>query len=77
MKKTSVYLDDEHVRGLRRAAEADGRSQAEVVRDAISSYLSKTCPPRTFRMAGIAEGPGGSSADIPESELLKDFGDGN
>jgi predicted transcriptional regulator len=80
MKKTSVYLDDEHVERLRRVAEAEGRSQAEVLRDAILMYADKVSanakgPPRTFRMAGVAEGPGGSIADIPEEELLKGFGE--
>lgn len=75
MKKTSVYLADEHVERLRRVAEAEGRSQAEVLRDAILLYSSRKDPPRTFRMAGVAEGPGGSIADIPEEELLKGFGE--
>ena len=75
MKKTSVYLDDEHVERLRRVAEAEGRSQAEVLRDAILMYTSEKRPPRTFAMDGVACGPGGSIADIPEEELLKGFGE--
>ena len=75
MKKTSVYLDDEHVEQLRRVAEAEGRSQSEVLRDAILLDASENRPPRTFAMDGVACGPGGSIADIPEEELLKGFGE--
>jgi predicted transcriptional regulator len=75
MKKTSVYLDDEHAERLRRAAEAEGRPQAEIIRDAIVQYTSRRAVPREFAMSGIAEGPGGSVADIPEEELLRGFGE--
>jgi Arc/MetJ-type ribon-helix-helix transcriptional regulator len=76
MKKTSVYLNDEHVALLRRAVEAEGRSQAEILRDAIVLYASRANrPPRRFAMAGIvAVDLGRSVADIPEEELLEGFG---
>src|SRR5262245_31405399 len=38
MRKTSVYLDDEQAERLARLSRAEGRSQAEIVRDAISCY---------------------------------------
>lgn len=81
MKKTSVYLDDEHAARLRRAAEAEGRSQAEILRDAILLYTSRANqPPRTFAMAGIAPGLARrlgyrSLADIPEEALIEGFGE--
>ncbi len=75
MKKTSVYLNDEQAERLRQAAEAEGRPQAEIIRDAIVQYTSRPVLPRTFAMSGIAEGPGGSIADIPEEELLRGFGE--
>ena len=81
MKKTSVYLDDAHVAILKRAADAEGRSQAEILRDAISLYASRgSQPPRKFSMAGIAPGIARrlgyrSIADIPEEELLEGFGE--
>lgn len=80
MKKTSVYLDDEHVALLKWAAEAKGRSQAEILRDAIMQYTSRNAqPPRKFAMAGIAPGVARrlgyrSIADIPEEVLLEGFG---
>ena len=75
MKKTSVYLDDEHAERLRRVAEAEGRPQAEVLRDAILKYDSPALRPRSFKMDGIASGPGGSIADLSEDELLQGFGE--
>jgi len=82
MKKTSVYLDDEHATRLKRAAEAEGRSQAEILRDAIMQYTSPASkPPRKFAMdgavsKGIARQLGYRSiADIPEEVLLEGFGE--
>jgi hypothetical protein len=51
-----------------------------VLRDAIIMYgdnvdANKKGPHRTFGMTRVAEGPGGSIADIREEELLKGFGE--
>ena len=82
MKKNSVYLDDVHVERLRLAAQAEGRSQADILREAILAYTNKgNHPPRKFAISGVA--PGGierrfgrrSIADIPGEELLQGFGD--
>lgn len=81
MKKTSVYLDEEHLQQLRWVAQREGRSQAEVVREAISLYAEQAAqkPDRNFEMARVAtrieKGGRRSIADIPEEELLKGFGD--
>jgi len=74
MRKTSAYLTDELAARLRRIAEAEGRSQAEVLRAAIEAYPEPT-PLRHIHADGIAEGPGDSIADIPEEELLEGFGE--
>ena len=75
MKKTSVYLDDEHVERLRRVAEAEGRSQAEVLRDAILMYTSRDTRPRTFAMDGVVSVPGLSAAALTDDEMLDGFGE--
>lgn len=74
MKKTSFYLEDAHLERLKRCAEREGRSQAEVLREAILRYTQETDRPRRFSLDGIAEGPGGSVADSSEEELLAGFG---
>jgi predicted transcriptional regulator len=74
MKKTSVYLDEADIDRLRRLAEREGRSQAEIVRAALAAYESRRVPDRNFALAGSWEGDGTSIADVPEEELLKGFG---
>ena len=55
MKRTSVYLDEEQARQLRRLAGENGRSFAAMVREALGEYLERrgagpiarvTAPPR-------------------------------
>lgn len=86
MRKTSVYLDAEQTRKLKWLAETEGRSQAEVVREAIALYAEQAtrAPDRDFAVVHLAETLSRqltpdenwrSVADIPEEELLKGFGD--
>lgn len=74
MRKTSVYLTDADRRRLAGLARAEGVSQADVIREAIRTYAGRARADRDFRLAGVAEGPGGSIADIPEEQLLAGFG---
>jgi len=46
MTKTTIYLDPEVALALRRLAEAQGRPQAELVREALERYASEAQPPR-------------------------------
>lgn len=73
MRKTSLYLDETDVQRLRRLAAAEGRSQADIVRSAISAYESRPRA-RQFALDGVWDGDGTSIADIPEEELLEGFG---
>ena len=50
MRKTSVYLDDSDVERLRRLAAEEGRSQAEIVRAALSAYEQARTAPRDFAL---------------------------
>ncbi len=81
MKKTSIYLEDHQVERLKQLSEAEGRSQAEIVRHAITLYRSPSNqPPRKFAMEGVAPGLAQrlgyrSIMDIPEEELLEGFGE--
>ncbi len=74
VKKTSVYLDDADVERLRRIAAEEGRSQAEVLRAALSAYDHARAVPRVFALEGSWAGAGSSVADVPEEELLAGFG---
>ena len=75
MRKTSVYLTDREVERLRRLARETGRSQAELVREAIATYDPHAPRPRRFASFAVAQGPGDSVADHDEADLLEGFGD--
>jgi hypothetical protein len=74
MQKTSVYLTDEEITRLASLAKREGTSQAEVIRRAIRVYQPERPGDRDFALVGVAEGPGGSVADLTEEELLEGFG---
>jgi len=75
MKMLTVELDDEQASWLRKVAEVEGRTEADVVRDAILQYWSRPRGERKLAIDGVGRGPGGSIADIPQEELLKGFGE--
>lgn len=75
MHKTSVYLTPEEIARLASLADREGTSQAEIIRRAIRLYEPERKGDRNFALIGVADGPGGSIADVPEDELLEGFGD--
>lgn len=77
MRKTSVYLDDAQAERLAALARAEGRSQAEIVRQAIAGYQPAAAPDRRFALAAGFERIDGDPrpiSQIPEHELLEGFG---
>jgi predicted DNA-binding protein len=74
MRKTSIYLRDSEVERLRELSHRTGRSQSELVREAVAVY-EPAPPDRDFAIfADDERGPGDSVADLGEDELLRDFG---
>lgn len=77
MRKTSVYLDDRLAERLARLASQEGRSQAEIMREAVASYQPRPAHDRDFALAAgfprIDPDPRPIS-EIPERELLEGFG---
>jgi len=71
--KTTIYLDDAEYRRLKRRAERDGTSAAELIRVALSDFLSSESSEDRPRSFGL--GRSGTS-DLSEraEELLDDFG---
>ncbi|HEY2593293.1 MAG TPA: CopG family transcriptional regulator, partial [Chloroflexota bacterium] len=51
MRKTSVYLADEQAERLARLARQEGRSQAEILREAIAAYQPAASRDRSFALA--------------------------
>ena len=77
LRKTSVYLDDAHVKRLAQLARQEGRSQAEILRGAIESYQPAACRDRDFALAAGFERIDKVQrpiSQIPDDELLQGFG---
>ncbi len=78
MRKTSVYLSDEESRRLAELAKLEGRSQAEIIRTAILTYVPGAATDREFALAaGFAriDSDPRPISEIPENELLHGFGE--
>lgn len=77
MRKTSVYLSDHESHRLAELARTEGRSQAAVIRDAISTYVPAGRGDADFALATgfprIDSDPRPIS-QIPDAELLEGFG---
>ena len=75
MRKTSVYLTPQESARLAALAAREGSSQAEVIRKAIREYRPEGKRDRDFALVAVADGPGGSVADLSEDDQLQGFGD--
>jgi predicted DNA-binding protein len=78
MRKTSVYLDDEQTERLARLAREEGRSQAEILREAVAAYQPLSSADRDFALAAGFRRIDRDSrpiSQIPREELLRGFGE--
>ena len=57
MRKTTVYLNEEEVEGLRLLASVTGESQAQLIRKGVRRLLQEGVS-RKFHSMGMGEGPG-------------------
>lgn len=77
MRKTSVYLSERESKRLAELARSEGRSQAEIIRKAITAYIPTSRGDRDFALAAgfarIDDDPRPIS-EIHEDELLDGFG---
>lgn len=77
-QKTSVYLEPEQARRLTDLAAHLGRSQAEIIRDAIAGYDPVRKGDRNFALArgfGRADEDPRPISEIPAADLLDGFGE--
>lgn len=65
LTKTTVYLDSDTLLALRRMSEAQGRSQAELIRDALDTFTGPSKRP-------IPRGLGKYDGEIRGAERAKD-----
>jgi predicted DNA-binding protein len=77
VRKTSVYLTERVSARLAELARSEGRSQAEIIRDAITAYVPAGRGEGDFALAAgferIDDDPRPIS-EIAEDELLDGFG---
>ncbi|MBV8527960.1 MAG: ribbon-helix-helix protein, CopG family [Candidatus Dormibacteraeota bacterium] len=72
MTKTTVYLPDELKRELERLAAASGRSEAQLIRDAVAALTTTAARPRP---RGALFGSGEASLSERVGEALSGFGE--
>ncbi len=70
-----MYLTPRERDRLQRLSRELGRSQAEIIREAILQYEPGPPADRNFAVFNSGVGDGRSVADIPEEELLEGFGE--
>jgi predicted DNA-binding protein len=77
VRKTSVYLTERESARLAELARTEGRSQAEIIREAITAYVPAVKGDGDFALAAgfarVDDDPRPIS-EIPEDELLDGFG---
>ncbi len=77
MRKTSVYLDEQQAERLVRLARQEGRSQAEILREAVAAYQPAPRRDRDFALAAgfpRIDDDRRPISQIPDHELLEGFG---
>lgn len=69
MIKTTVYLEESADRALKQLARSQGRSQAEIIREALAAYAAKASFPRPKGIGAYRSG----RSDVSEraEELLR------
>ena len=72
MTKTTVYIPEELKRSLERLAATSGRSEAQLIRDAIAALTSKIARPRP---RGRLFASGDSSLSTHIDDALAGFGE--
>jgi hypothetical protein len=68
--KTTVYIGDETMAALRQMARQQGRKQAELIREAVTAYVSAAPPPKPRGIGAYRSG----RSDVSEraEEILRE-----
>jgi predicted DNA-binding protein len=77
MRKTSVYLTERESRRLAGLADSEGRSQAEIIREAINAYMPASEGEGEFALAAgfvRVDDDRRPISEISEDDLLAGFG---
>jgi hypothetical protein len=74
--RTTVYLDSNDYRRLKGLARAEGRTAAELVREAVSEYTRLRASPAVPESVGVGRSGRGDVAERAE-DLLSGLGSGD
>lgn len=73
-QKTTVYLETADYRRLRALAQSEGRSTAELIREAVAEYAARRAPAQRPRSVGAGRSERGDVSERAE-DLLSGFGE--
>lgn len=73
MQKTTVYLEDGQALALRRLAHETGRSQAELIREAVGRATVQPAAQRKLSFVGAGRGSGEAVGRNARSILKEEF----
>jgi predicted transcriptional regulator len=73
MSKMNIDLGDDEKERLAHWAKVEGRSQADIIRDAIRNYRPKSRPPSQLK--GAISDPTVQAATLSREEMLRGFGE--
>lgn len=73
MKKTTIYLSDKQKQDLESLARREKRSEANIIRDAVSSALESRNPEPRLPLPGVKLGDPGIAERV--DELMNGFGE--
>lgn len=71
MQRTQIYLTDEEQQALRRLAAQTGRTQSDLIREAVDAYLAARQPDDRLDRLRRAAGLWAARDDLPDFAALR------
>lgn len=73
MRRTQIYLDEQQHTALARRAAAEGRTQSELIREAIDGYLGDQAEDSETRMARFKAAVDTAAGSAPYLPSVEDY----
>lgn len=71
MQRTQIYLTDAEQAGLRHLAERTGRTQSDLIREAVDAYLGNQAPENRQALLARARGLWAQRTDLPDFAAVR------